>query len=201
MKPLIFLALLFAGPAFAQTCEEQYKALQTEFAQRYQPSIYKVVANRVRAALMPEETREFLDLSKQFQAIPHDTPEHQNKHFAMQARARELVRAAAARAGYRIMNSAEGSPYDALIGGKTSEDGNLEYRVEIRSLLIMKDPLPHVTLWLERFDKNHNPWNVVTVGIMKDPADDYVSWQPNGGQRVSMDVSAFLKSQLPAVCN
>ncbi len=199
MKILLCLFLL-ALPAYAQNCEEQLQNIRTDFNQRFQPDIYKVVGNRVRAALKPEEVEEFLDLAKRFQAIPHDTPQHENEHFALQARARELVRAAAIRAGYRLMNPAEGSPYDALIGGKTSEDGFVEYRVEVRSLLIMKDPLPHVTLWLERFDKAHNPWNVVTVGFMKDPADNYVSWQPNGGRRISTEMNAFLKAQLPADC-
>jgi hypothetical protein len=200
MKIVLILAAFLPSIASAESCEEQQLVLRQNFANAYQAEIYRVVTNRVQAALMANELAELTTLSKNFNSVPHDTPEHQDDRFKMQARAKEIVRMAVTRAGYRIMNPATGDPFDAIIGGKSSADGYLEYRVEVRSLLVMADPRPHVTLWLERFDLAHNPWHVVTVGFTAKGDADYVSWKPSGGARIQSTLDGFLKAQLPTEC-
>lgn len=195
----IIVTALISLASYGQDCNEQYRQIQQEFNTRYQPEYFKNIVKRVQSTATAEELKEFTDLSLKFRSIPHDSEDHMKDRYALQKRARIIVRAVVSRAGYRILNPVEPSPYDAVIGGKNSSDGNPEYLIEVRSLLVMNDPRPHVTLWLQREGKNYNPWSVVTVGFTASADQDYISWRPNG-TRISTTIEEFLKRQLPTSC-
>ena len=199
---LVFLGfLIWITPAArAETCEQQNAARRQAFYSRYRVVEMRQITTRVLAHLTSAEREELLDLSKKFNSIPHDTPEHQLERYALQKRAREIDRAATARSGYTLLNPADGSPYDALIGEQDFPDGTTDYLIEVRDILVFSDPRPHVTLWMGRLDPAHNPDFIVTIGIMADPAGDYVSWKPQGGNRISGSVDQFIQSLLPPNC-
>ncbi|TPW20260.1 MAG: hypothetical protein FD126_1861, partial [Elusimicrobia bacterium] len=152
-----------------------------------------------QAALTAFEAAEMTRLSARFNAVPHAGAGIEER-FALQARAREITRAAAARSGRPPRNPAHGSPYDAVIEERASSDGLPESLVEVRSLLVLPDPRPHATVWFQRQDPAHNPDGVVTLGVGATPADDYVSWRGPDGHRVRGSWPEFVTSRLPAAC-
>ena len=158
------------------------------------------ITSRVLAQLTSGDQAEFAKLSERFNSINHDTPEHQDERFALQKQARQLTRVVTQRAGYKLMNAEEGSPFDAQILEKFSSDGYSEYLLELRSLLVLSDPRPHLTLWMNRMDKAHNPWLIVTIGFAASAKNDYVSWRLLNSGRIVGTVDEFVKSLMPAEC-
>ena len=203
MKKIITICFAFYSlNAFAltetKTCEERYAAELQSIYSTYKLSDLRRVTNTVIASMTPEERKEIADLSQRFNSTPFDTPEHQNEHFALQNRAHLIVRAVVTRAGFTISNPQEGSPYDAVIGEKISDDGYPEYTIEIRSLLIRPDPRPHGTIWLHREDPAHNPRHIISLGVMSEASSDYASWRSQAtGKRVSGTMAEFIRSLLP----
>lgn len=206
-KAFIHAAILIVAGALsglqsaaAADCDALRAKARGDFDAKYRTAELRMIVRRVNAALTPVERAEFAELSARFNAIPHNTPEHQNDRFAMHARARDLVRAATARAGFRLRNELP-SPYDAQIGEVRSEDGWVETIIEVRDLLAHSDPMPHVTLWMSRQDPAHNPGRLVTAGIMTDPKDDYASWRSATGPRTVGTIGQYLTTLLPAECS
>lgn len=182
-------------------CSSDLEKIKTAFESRYSVKQMQTVRAKVVAAVNVAEKAEFLSLQKKFNSLPHDTPDNINTRFELQKRARVLVRTAVSRAGYRILNPVEPSPYDALIGTKVSaDDGYNEYSIELRSLLVEKNPLPHLTIWMHRNDPKHNPWSIITVGLTDTEQTDYVSFRKSGGERVVLSKIEFFKSLLPSNC-
>lgn len=196
---MISFLLLLNFAAFAD-CSLLLKEAEQNFDSRYQVPQLRQIVYKIHSAQTAAETQIFLDLSAKFKTFDSSKESDLNEMFALQKQARHLVRTNTARAGYQILNPEEPSPYDAVILEKDSSDGYAEYLLEIRSLLINADPLPHLTLWTQRNDSAHNPWHVVTVGVAKDPRYDYVSWYNQNTKRVSASKIDFLKSLLPKEC-
>ena len=195
----IFLNLLSLN-LWALDCPSEFKKVSAEFESRFSISQMMRTRENVIRHVTAAEKEEFLSLQKKFNSLPHDTPDNINSRFEMQKRARVLVRQAVNRAGYRLLNPAEPSPYDAHIHTKVSSDGYNEYLVELRSLLVANNPLPHITIWMQRNNPAHNPWQVVTVGITDQEKTDYVSYRDKNGNRIVASKMDFLKSLLPAAC-
>lgn len=197
---IAFAALLAVAPASAaETCDQARQNIKAELTSRLKLDARRNLARTVQAGLTPAEAAEFASLSARFNAIPH-AGDGIEERFALQARARVLTRAATARAGHPPRNPANGSPYDAVVEETESADGLVETVVELRSLLVLRDPRPHVTVWLQRNDPAHNPWNLVTVGVAADPGDDYASWRGPDRRRVVGTFAAFVETRLPAAC-
>lgn len=194
------LALLFAAaPAAAETCAQARARVEADLAARLDLPARRALTARVQAALTPLEAAELARLSSRFNAVPH-AGEGIAERFALQARAREVTRAAAARAGHPPRNPAHGSPYDAVVSERDSSDGLPESLLEVRSMLVLRDPRPHATVWFQRQDPAHNPDGLVTLGVGATPADDYASWRGPDGRRVTGSYSDFVRTRLPAAC-
>lgn len=199
---LLLAALLsYSTTTVAANCQIERDKINRYFNDRYQLPQLNQIRNKVRNSVTKSEEIEFIELQKKFNSIPHDTPDNQDIRIQLQKRARVLVRNAVSRAGYRILNPVEPSPFDALIIIKTSSDGYDDYSVELRSLLVTNDPLPHVTLWTHRQNPQHNPWRIITISLTNNDLLDTVSYQSEKtGERVIVLKTAFLKSKLPADC-
>ena len=195
----LFLAEAPARAQKAADCAALKAQAKRELQAQYRFNESRAIAVRVIGSMTPAENAELADLAARFNAIAHDTPEHQNERFALHKRSRRIVRAATARAGYRLRNPEEPSPYDAELGEWLSLDRSTTYGVEVRALLVMADFRPHVTLWLRRLDPAHNPRSIVTLGVMPEERGDYVSWMAKD-RRVSGTVDEFLAGGLPASC-
>ena len=200
MFAIILTVFLTVAPASAaETCDQTRLRIKAELTSRLKLDARRTLARTVHAGLTPAETAEFTSLSARFNAVPH-AGDGIEERFALQARARVLTRAATARAGFPPRNPANGSPYDAVVEENESADGLAESLVELRSLLVLRDPRPHVTVWLQRNDPAHNPWGLVTVGVGADPGDDYASWRGPDGRRVAGSLAAFVETRLPSAC-
>lgn len=200
LAKLLLTLMLSVQIAQATDCAQELKILTSQFNSRFSTTQLQDIRNQVTAKVSPNEKSEFLLIQKKFNSLPHDSDDNINTRFELQKRARVLTRQAVARAGYRLLNPIEPSPYDALILIKTSPDGYNEYSVELRSLLVEKDPLPHVTLWMQRFNYVNNPWQVMTVGLTADEKTDYVSSRNANGERIVQSKLDFLNSKLPIEC-
>jgi len=188
-------------PQATSTCEQQFAAVETRFIQHFRIESLRLATQTVQNVLAHHEIVEFFELAKQFDAIPHDSPEHVAERFRLQSEAKKITRMAAARADYPLLNPATGSPYDAVIKQIYSTDGILETSHEIRGLLIQQDPLPHLTLWMHRNDQTHNPWHVISIGVTAEPSRDYASWvNATSSIRETGSIRDFLKTWLPASC-
>lgn len=198
---LLALALAAAAPVpAAETCDAARLRARAETTARLRLDERRTLARTIQAGLTPAEGAEFAALGARFNAVPHAGAGIEER-FALQARARALTRAAVARAGLRPRNPAQGSPYDAVVEERDSADDGLpESLVEVRSLLVLRDPRPHVTVWLKRQDPAHNPEKLVTVGVGADPNDDYASWTGPDGRRVTGTFAAFVETRLPPAC-
>lgn len=209
LKPIqiffIFLAIqtfsfFLSVQVSAQDCPAQLQNLKSIVYKKYDLENRRHQLINLRAGMSQQENTTFLNLSQKFQSIPQDSEQNMNDLFALQKESRHLVRSIAQRAGYRIYNPEEQSPFDAVIAEVQSADGFTEYVLEVRSLLIRKDPLPHLTLWSYRQDPAHNPWKMVSIGILPQAQSDYASWKNESGGRVSGTMKDFLKAQLPQEC-
>lgn len=200
MITLLAVAALAASPLLAaESCDQQRARVKTELTARLGLDARRALARTVQAGLTAAETAEFAALSARFNSTPH-SGNGIGERFALQARARELTRAAVVRAGMRPRNPAQGSPYDAVVEENESSDGFQESLVELRSLLVLRDPRPHVTVWFQRQDPAHNPDKLVTVGLGADPGDDYASWSGDDGRRRTGTMAAYIETRLPAAC-
>jgi hypothetical protein len=199
MRTLLIGLLFAAAPAFAETCAEARARVEAGLSARLALASRRALAIRVQAALTPLEAAELRRLSTRFNAVPH-AGEGIAERFALQVRAREITRAAAARAGFPPRNPAHGSPYDAVIEQRHSTDGLPETLVEVRSMLVLADPRPHVTVWFQSQDPGHNPDGLITLGLGASPADDYASWRGPDGRRVRGSWAEFVATKLPAAC-
>ncbi|MBI5203172.1 MAG: hypothetical protein HY925_16395 [Elusimicrobia bacterium] len=192
------LVMVFSVPVRADECDGLRLALVAKFEREFDVPGRREEERRVLGAMTPAEEAEFRALSVRFNAIAHDTPEHINDRFAMQARARVLTRTAVARAGYRLLNPLA-SPYDAVIAERSEDDVPAEV-IEVRSLLVRADPRPHVTMWLKYQRARTNPWKVDSFGIFEDDENDYVRWRDSHDIKVEGSMRDFLLAQLPEAC-
>lgn len=197
---ILITVVAFTNFANAQDCQQQFNQQKQKFYLRFKVSERRAITQRIIKNLTEAEGLEIKKLAQEFNNIPHDTPDHQDQRIVLQDRAKTIVRTVVTRSGYKIMNPAEGSPFDAQIGEIFSSDGYSESIIEVRSLLILGDAFPHLTIWMNRFGPVQNPWKVVTVGIMNDAFNDYVSWMPASGPRVSASLDTFIKTLLPTQC-
>lgn len=200
MKAAALLALLLPAAAAASDCSARRERAYRELAERWRlPHMRRIVKDVLRVTRLDEQEL-FFEWSRRFNSLPHEGAGAEER-YALQKRARSLTRELTVRAGYRVSNPEEGSPYDALVAEIMAEDGQPDYLVELRSLLVLSDPRPHATIWPARMSSSHNPWRVVTYGLMDEALDDYVSWRPEpGGPRVSAPAGRFLDSLLPEDC-
>lgn len=196
---LLLAILLLAAPAAAETCAEARSRVEADLARRLRLDERRALAVGVQAVLTPLEAAELARLSARFNSVPH-AGEGIAERFALQARAREIVRAAAARSGRPPRNPAHASPYDAVVEERASADGLPETLVELRSLLVLRDPRPHVTVWFQRQDPAHNPDGLVTLGVGASAQDDYASWRGPDGRRATGSYADFVTTRLPAAC-
>lgn len=193
---ILVFGTFFTNFAQAQTCDAQFNVMKQRFYARYKISERRKVTQAVIRKIKDSEHLEIKKMAIEFNSIPTQ----QDRRVALQSRAKQMTRGFVTRAGYKILNPAEGSPYDAKIGEVFSNDGYSESVIEVRSLLIYKDAFPHVTIWMNRFGPVQNPWQIVTIGIMNDSINDYVSWKSVDGRRVSDSVDNFIKTLLPSQC-
>jgi len=199
MLPLLVAVLLAVPAAYsAPTCDQERARISGELTVRLRLDERRTLARAVQAALTPLEASELAALCARFNAVPHAGAGIAER-FALQARAREITRAATARTGRVPRNPANGSPYDAVVEERASSDGLPETLVELRSLLVLKDPRPHVTVWFQRQDAAHNPEKLVTLGLGADPAEDYASWAGPDGRRRTGTFAEFVET-LVGVC-
>ncbi|MBI4346613.1 MAG: hypothetical protein HY553_07140 [Elusimicrobia bacterium] len=198
---LTFAALWIAAasPALAADCARARSELAAAVRSAYDVDRLRGVARRVAQTTTAAEASELATLSARFNATAHDTPAHINDRFAMQGRGRELARAITERAGYRFTNRFDG-PYDAVIEEWQDAQHIPAAVVEVRELLVLADPLPHVTVWVLRWDARRNPWGLVTLGIRPEAQDDYASWRGADGRRVSGSFDEFVSYRLPNGC-
>lgn len=196
---LVLSLFLLAAPAAAETCAEARARDEAGLAARHRLAERRALTAAVQAALTPLETAELARMSARFNSVPH-AGDGIAERFALQARAREIARAAAARSGRPPRNPAHGSPYDAVLEERDSSDGLPETLLEVRSMLILRDPRPHATVWFQRQDPAHNPDGLVTLGVGATPADDYASWRGPDGRRVAGSYADFVSTRLPAGC-
>ncbi len=197
---LFFFNFITASVSNAQDCPSKLQSLKSVIYTKYDIEKKRNQLVQLRARLTQQEQQTFLSLSQKFKAIPPDSEQNMNDLFALQNQSRRLVRSVTQKAGYRILNPEEQSPFDALIEQKTSSDGFMETVLEVRSLLIRQDPLPHLTIWSYRQDPAHNPWKMISIGIMPQQISDYASWADANGKRVSGTMKDFLKAQLSEDC-
>lgn len=196
------MILLLSLSSWAQTltCTQEYDLLKNKLEAKYSLSEMRKVTVRVNKALSSQQFQELMTLSKKFNSIAHDTPEHIQDRFAMHARAREIVRTVTAKAGYRVLNKLPDS-YDAVIGYRYTSDWVFDYVLDVRNLLVMADPRPHLTLRMSRMDSKHNEWLISSISLTPNPQDEYMSWYPNiNSNRVVGSINQFLKSKLSAHC-
>ncbi len=177
----------------AETCDEARARVRADVTTRLRLDERRTLARTIAAGLTPAENAEFAALSARFNALPH-VGDGITERFALQARARELTRGAVERAGLRPLNPANGSPYDAVV---ERSDASL---VELRTMLVLRDPRPHAATWLLRRDAASNPWGLHIVGVASDPGDDYAYWFAPDGRRVGGSFAAFVETRLPAGC-
>lgn len=189
---------VFAPAHAAESCDQLRIRVRNELSTRLLLDSRRALTRTVQSMLTPAETVEFSTLSARFNSLSNDRGGLAER-IALQDRARTLTRTATAHAGLRVLNPAQDSPFDAVVEEDDSPDG-MQTVVELRSLLVMRDPRPHVTIWLLRQDSAHNPWGLVTLGLCADPAGDYASWRENGGPRVAGTLAAFIETRLPAAC-
>lgn len=200
MRYILLAFMVWSGSALAAVdCASEQEKTLASFRSAYRTEALRAVLMKVRGAASQMETTQLLTLSQRFNSIPHDTPAHQEERFALQNQARTLTRTLVSRAGYRLLNPAQNSPFDAVIEERQS-DGILTSITEVRSLLIERDPLPHLTYWTPRTDPRSNPLRIVSVGVQANPAMDYVSWYPENSGRISAPLHEFVKTLLPADC-
>jgi len=193
---ILFLLLAFSAPARAADCAAGKEGLRSALSERYGIEQVRGVLVRVIAALTPAERKELAELSERFNSIPMDDDAHMQDHFAMQARAKVIVRAATSRAKYRVLNPASGDAYDAVVGRTETEPGIDESVVEIRELLIEPGSLPQAAIWVKRGDAARNPEGIVSLNIAADPKDDAASWSVPTGPRAKGSFEAFLDYRL-----
>ncbi|MBI4061695.1 MAG: hypothetical protein HY403_09720 [Elusimicrobia bacterium] len=182
----------------SSVCEEQLALRRPAFQAQYRWEQMRAIGAKVTAHMSAAEKEELPRLSARFNAIAHDSPEHVDERIALQGRARQIVRAAAVRAGYVLMrHPSQLDPFDAMIGVVNSSDGYAEYTIEVRALLVFANPYPHVSLWFNRWDPAHNPHRIVSLGIMPEAEDDYVDWKDADFNQYRGSPERFLKSVIP----
>ncbi|MDO8803131.1 MAG: hypothetical protein Q7R35_01755 [Elusimicrobiota bacterium] len=180
------------------TCEEQLSSLEADFYRQMKIEKMRETTRLVRKQSTPAETARFASLSEAFKAVPAGNMEDL---YALQEKAKLMARAIVKRAHFPLLNPESGSPYDAQISEKYSEDGFLESTMEIRSLLVLADPQPHLTFWMHRNDPAHNPRLIINLGITGDKSQDYASWTSRENYtRRSGSMLDFLKTFLPLNC-
>lgn len=193
---VLIFGIFSTNSAKAQDCKVQFNEMKQRFYTRYKISERRKVTQAISKKITDSE---HLEIKKM--AIEFNSALDQNRRVELQNKAKQMTRLFVIRAGYKILNPAEGSPYDAQIGEVFSSDGYSESVIEVRSLLIYKDAFPHVTIWMNRFGPVQNPWQIVTIGIMNDSINDYVSWKSaTDSRRVSDSADNFIKSLLPVQC-
>ena len=193
---VLIIGTLLTDIAQAQDCKAQFNEMKQRFYTRYKISERRKVTQIITKKIIDSEHLEIKKMAIEFNSVLD-----QNRRIELQNQAKQMTRLFVTRAGYKILNPVEGSPYDAQIGEVFSSDGNSESIIEVRSLLIYKDAFPHVTIWMNRFGPVQNPWQVVTIGIMNDSINDYVSWKSaTDGKRVSDSVDNFIRTLLPVQC-
>ncbi|GIL17693.1 MAG: hypothetical protein BroJett040_14440 [Oligoflexia bacterium] len=199
----IFIAIIFvflAEYTYAQNCEQQFIDLKNKIYYRYSLEEKRKILERVRLAMTTSENEELSSLANKFKSIPADSNDHMNDLYILQNEARRIVRTVTARAGFKVLNADQGSPFDALIGEKTADDGFTDYYIEVRSLLIRKDSKPHVTIWAYRENPKINPWKMISIGVVESSDQDYASWRGADGVRSIGLMKDFIKSQMPLAC-
>lgn len=184
----------------SQTCDQQFQSLKKQIYLKYSLEGSRELLTKIHQSMTKDEIDEFASLSEKFKSIPLDTNENMNELYALQREAKKRVRTVTARAGFNILNPELGSPYDALIREVKGADGYPERGIEVRSLLIAKDPRPHITHWTYRQNHPSNPWGIVSLGIQTDSSQDYASWITADGTRATGKMAIFIQTLMPAEC-
>lgn len=197
---IIFLVIsLFIIPARSETCDEKVLHVKNQIYQKFQIEKRRQITEKILSKMNSLESVELKELSRQFNLLPH-TPENANEKYALQNQARSKTREYTQRAGYRLLNPPTANPYDALIEQTKDRDGFAEFSVEVRSLLILADPLPHATLWVHSQNTAKNPWKIVSIGIREQAPKDYASWMTNHG-RATGSIDDLARSYLGETCS
>lgn len=195
----LFLSVFILSlQVWAVNCDLELQKITQAFNQRYEVSKMKNTVRLVTNHTSADEKEEFLSLQKKFISTPHDA-DHMNDLYAMQARARELVRAIVSRSGFEVLNPVVG-PFDAVISEKSDSTGYVYRSTEVRSLLVRENPLGHITIWEHTTNPKLNPWSIVQVGITDQIRTDYVSYRPQNANRITVSTEVFLKTLLPLNC-
>ncbi len=181
-------------------CSIQREELEKNIHAKYKVDYLRSITHQVDKHLTKVEYDRLLELSHLFNSISHDTPEHQNLRIKYQQEAKEITQEATVRAGFKLIDTSENSPFDALIEEVYSNDGYPEYDVEVRDLLILPMSLPHITIWVQRRDPIHNPYSIINYGIMSDSSVDYISWRDSDSKRVFTSFDEFISRHLPVEC-
>jgi len=168
---ILLFYIVISISCFAKDCESQRAALKNELYSNYQLNEKRIITKNVINNLTEKEHLNLFELSEIFNSISHDTPDHQTDRYLLQDKAKMITRAAVTRSGYTIINPDSGDPFDALI-----EEVDSTYGIDVTTLLVLKTPLPHVTLWFYRRDPQHNPYKIISLKIKNDPQEDTVTW-------------------------
>lgn len=202
LKTLCFL--LFSTTVYAHegnNCSIKRAELEKNIHDKYKVDYLRALTRTVDKNLEKSEYERLIELSTLFNSISHDTPEHQNLRIKYQLEAKDITQAVAVRSGFKLIDPTPDSPFDALIEEvNSSDDGYVEYDIELRDLLVLPTPLPHVTIWLQRRDTLHNPYSIINYGIMPDSKEDYISWRDSNSKRVFTTFDEFIYRHLPAEC-